>query len=194
MRYLLALLSLCLIGISALGQEKRPYNFSVSAGAGWFYYVNTLKTQASSVKQGHIGFSSRVLWEPEHRLSLGGELGYYTIYTVNIDSTALNASIGEVSLSAIPILLCFKMRITPHFYVSGGQGMTVFFSNVKTPGSTIESTELSLSDLQLSAMYRKPVNDRFHIEAELKYFNFGKTEDYGFSVQAVVTYMFRLNK
>ncbi len=191
MRYLLMLSWSCLVGMHAHGQEKQSNNFSISAGVGLFYYVNTLKTQPNRILKDHIGFSGRLLWEPEHRLSLGGEVGYYTIYSVKIDSAGSNTTIGEARLSAIPILLCFKIRITPHFYVTGGQGLSVLLSQVSTPGSTIESTVLSLADAQVSALYRKPINDRFHLEAELKYLHFGKTEDYGFSIQAVGAYKFR---
>lgn len=191
MRFLLVLSWFCLVEMHGHGQEKQPNNFSVSAGVGWFYYVNTLKTQANRVVKDQIGFSSRLLWEPEHRLSLGGEVGYYTIYTVKIDSAGTNSPIGEARLSAIPILLCFKIRITPHLYVAGGQGLSVLVSHITAYGSTIESTKLSLADVNLSVLYRRPINDRFRIEGELKYLHFGKTEDFGFSLQAVVYYLFR---
>lgn len=191
MRNVVVLLGFCLVGLHAHGQEKQPNNFSISAGVGWFYYVNNLKTQPGLILKDHIGFSSRLLWEPEHRLSLGGEVGYYTIYTVNIDSAGTNIAIGEARLSAIPVLLCFKMRITPHFYVTGGQGLSILLSEAKAFGSTAQSTKLSLADLQFSALYRRPINDRLRIEGEFKYFHFGKTEDYGFCFQAVVSYMFR---
>lgn len=193
-RCLLALSVFCLAGPQAHGQEKRHNNFSISGGMGLFYYVNTLKTRPDRVTKYQIGLSGRLIWEPEHRLSLGGEMGYYKIYTVKIDSGKSNAPIGEATLSAIPILLCFKMRITPHFYVTGGQGLSVLVSRITGFGDTVQSTQLSLADAQLSAVYRIPVSDRFRIESEFKYLHFGKTQDYGFSLQVVATYMFRFVK
>ena len=194
MRGLLALSFFCLAGMQAYGQEKRPNNFSISTGLGLFYYVNTLKTQADRIVREQIGFSGRLMWEPEHRLSLGGEMGYYTIYTVKIDSGKLNSPIGEARLSAIPVLLCFRMRITPHLYFTGGQGLSVLLSRITGFGTTVQSTQTSLADAQLSVVYRIPVGNRFRIESELKYLHFGKTQDYGFSLQAVATYAFRFKK
>lgn len=191
---LFALSLFFLAGMQVYGQEKRPTNFSISAGMGYFYYFNTLQTQPDRVVQDQIGFSGRLMWEPEHRLSLGGEMGYYRIYTVRIDSGAANIPIGEAKLSAIPVLLCFRMRITPHLYFTGGQGFSVMVSRVTSFGSTVQSTQLSLADAQLSAVYRIPVGERFRIESELKYLHFGKTQDFGFSLQVVGTYTFRFKK
>ena len=194
LRWLRALSLVCLAGMQAHGQEKRPNNFSISGGVGLFYYVNTLKTQPDLVVKDQISFSGRLIWEPEHRLSLGGEMGYYKIYTVKIDSGKSKFRIGDASLSAIPILLCFKMRVTPHIYFTGGQGLSVLVSRITSFGNTIESSQLSLADAQLSVVYRIPMGDRFRIESELKYLHFGKTQDFGFSLQAVATYMFRFRK
>ena len=152
MRVLLALSLFCFAGIPAHGQEKRPDNFSVSGGIGFFYYVNTLNTRPDRVGREAIGLSARLMWEPEHRFSLGGELGYYTIYTVKIDSGKANSPIGEARLSAIPVLLCFRMRITRHIYFTGGQGFSVLVSRVTSFGNTVTSTQLSLADAQLSEM------------------------------------------
>jgi hypothetical protein len=61
-------------------------------------------------------------------------------------------------------------------------------------GSESKSSFLSLSNLHLSVMYRKKISERFDIGAEGKFLYFGKTEDYGFSVQVVGSYHFRLRK
>jgi hypothetical protein len=193
-RCLLALSIFCLAGTQAHGQEKQPNNFSISGGMGVFYYVNTLKTRPNRVGKEQFGLSGRLMWEPEHRLSLGGEMGYYTVYTVKIDSGKSNSLIGEARLSAIPVLLCFRMRITRHIYFTGGQGLSVLVSRITGFGDTVQSTQLSLADAQLSVVYRIPVGDRFRIESEFKYLHFGKTQDFGFSLQVVATYRFRFGK
>lgn len=184
----------CLVGIQASGQEKRPTNFSISGGLGYFYYVNTLQTQPDRVTKDQIGFSGRLMWEPEHRLSLGGEMGYYRIYTVRIDSGTANIPIGEASLSAVPVLLCFRLRVTSHLFFTGGQGFSVLISRVTSFGETVRTTQLSLADAQLSVVYRIHTRDRFRIESEIKYLHFGKTQDYGFSLQVTATYAFRFKK
>ncbi len=182
------------MGMQAQGQEKQPNNFSISGGMGLFYFVNTLKTPSDRVLNEPFCISGRLMWEPEHRLSLGGEVGYYTLYTVKIDSGKSSAPIGEARLSAIPILLCFRMRITNHIYFTGGQGLSILVSRITSFGNTVQSTQQSLADAQLSVVYRIPVGDRLRIESEFKYLHFGKTQDYGFSLQAVVTYSFRFKK
>ncbi len=191
MRQCLFIIWICLAGSISYGQDVKPMNFSVNAGIGWFHYINTLKIGATRIKEDQVGISFRIFWEPEHKLSLGIESGYYKIYTFEKNATAANPLVGEAKLSALPILLCFKMRILPNFYLTGGPGITILYSEVTALGSTAESSQISLANVQISALYQRPITDHLYIGGEFKFLNFGKTEDYGAALMAEVAYKFR---
>lgn len=169
------------------GQDQKPNNWSIGAGVGWFHYINTLDVGKDLAKTNHVGYTFRFMWEPEHRLSMGLESGYYTIYSLERPG-------GTAKLSAIPLLLSFRIRLLPELYLAGGPGMTIMYSDVSALNSTSTSSFLSLANLHVSAMYRKKINDRFDIGGEVKFLNFGKTEDYGYSIQLVGAYHFRFKK
>ncbi|MBL7847832.1 MAG: outer membrane beta-barrel protein [Cyclobacteriaceae bacterium] len=194
MRKTILILFLMAGSLSAQSQEK-PNNWSVGAGLGWFHYINTI--QMPRVKNAavtdHVGYTFRFMWEPEHRLSMGLESGYYTIYSID-SKPAGNWAGGSAKLTALPLLLSFRIRVLPDFYLSGGPGLTIMFSEVNVLGSEANSSFLSLANLHISALYRKKINDRFDIGGEVKFVNFGKTEDYGYSVQLIGSYHFRFRK
>lgn len=169
------------------GQDQKQNNFSVAAGAGWFHYINTLDLGADLAHTNHTGYTFRFMWEPEHRVAMGLESGFYTLYT-------LDRPAGTASLTTIPLLLSFRIRVLPDFYLAGGPGMAIMYSDVTVLNNTANSSFLSLANLHVSAMYRKKINDRFDIGGEFKFLNFGKTEDYGYSIQVVGAYHFRFKK
>lgn len=189
------LLIVCfLTGLESTAQDKKPNNWTVGAGLGWFHYVNTLEIGGGQVKPNQMGYTFRFMWEPEHRLAMGVESGYYTLYDINKDSTSTNPLTGQASLTAIPIMLSLRMRVLPNVFISGGPGLTLMNSEASAFGSKSKSSFLSLSNLHLSVMYRKKISERFDVGAEGKFLYFGKTEDYGFSFQVVGSYHFRFRK
>jgi hypothetical protein len=185
-------LLLC-VTLSLSGQDKKPNNWSVGAGVGWFHYINTLDLGAELAKANHAGYTFRFMWEPEHRLAIGLESGYYTIYSMEQGPTPILPG-GSAKLSAIPLLLSFRIRVLPHLYLSGGPGMTIMYSDVTVLNNTVNSSFLSLANLHVSAMYRKKLSDRVDLGGEIKFLNFGKTEDYGYSLQVIGAYHFRFKR
>lgn len=178
---------LVILSGTTFGQDQKPNNWSVGAGVGWFQYVNTLDIGKNLAEINQVGYTFRLMWEPEHRLAMGLESGYYTVYSLDRPG-------GTAKLSAVPLLLSFRIRVLPDFYLSGGPGLTIMYSNVSVFNNTANSSFLSLANLHVSAMYRRKLSDRFDLGGEIKFLNFGKTEDYGFSVQVVGAYHFRFKK
>lgn len=193
MRLAITLSALLLTSVASYGQEQKPYNWSVGGGVGWFHYINTLDVGKDLAKTNQVGFTFRFMWEPEHRLSLGLESGYYTLYSMEVPPSP-GIFGGNAKLSTIPLLLSFRVRVLPDFYLSGGPGLAIMYSEVTARGNTAESSFLSMANLHVSAMYRKKISDRFDLGGELKFLNFGKTEDYGYSLQVVGAYHFRFKK
>jgi hypothetical protein len=184
---------LILVPALVSAQDGKPLNFSVGAGAGWFRYINTLDQGAKLAEVNQVGYTFRFHWEPEHRLSMGIESGYYTIYSMDRGPYTTGPG-GSAKLTTIPLLLSFRVRVLPNLFLSGGPGMAIMYSNVTVQNSTANSSFLSMANLHVSAMYRVKISDRFDIGGEVKFLNFGKTEDYGYSIQVVGAYRFRFKK
>lgn len=193
MRSLGFILMLLLASFVSWGQDAKPTNWSVGAGLGWFHYINTLDIGAGLANTDHVGYTFRFMWEPEHRVSIGLESGYYTVYSLDRPASGSIPG-GTAKLTTIPLLLSFRIRVLPNFYLSGGPGMAIMYSNVSVLGNTAESSFLSMANLHVSAMYRKQISERFDLGGEVKFLNFGKTEDYGYSIQVVGAYRFRFKK
>ena len=67
-------------------KPKKKSKFAVYAGFGPNYYFNNLALGKSYINDFNYSFTGRVMWEPEHLLSLGIESGYYRLYTIILRS------------------------------------------------------------------------------------------------------------
>lgn len=158
--------------------------YSLTVGAGWVHYINTLEIGADMASINSAGLSLKFFWEPEHRLSLGLETGYYRMYKVKGEYG------GHVSMASVPLLLNIRMRVVDHFYLSAGAGLALMFNQVKGVGTDISSTILSLSNYQFSGSYIYPLNRHWHVGGELKFLNFQKSADWIYTLQAVCAVKF----
>jgi hypothetical protein len=171
-------------------QNQKRTRFSVNGGVGLTRYVNTLEVGADLINQNHFGFSFRAMWEPEHRLAIGLETGYYTLYNLSKRPSKNSPLAAESSLAIIPILLNLRMRIVNNFYLTAGTGAAILLSETTALGNTASSSQTSLSDFQASALYLRPINNRISWGGEAKFLSIGKTEDNAFALQAIICYKF----
>jgi hypothetical protein len=162
---------------------KSLNHYSLAVGMGWTHYINTLEIGADQASTNSAGVSLKFFWEPEHRLSLGLESGFYRLYKVKA-TNELGQS-GQATMSAIPLLLVVRMRIVNYFYLSAGAGLAVMFNKVKGVDTQINSTILSLSNYQFSASYIYPVSKHWGFGGEFKVINYGKSSDWIYNLQAL---------
>ena len=163
---------------------------SITVGTGISHYINTLQDdpQRTSLRQNFSCSSIRFMWEPEHRLSLGIETGYYKAYEVQLsDSKQVNTA----SLSFIPILFRVQMRVFKRFYASVATGISIHHSLVNALGNKSDSETMGFSNLQLSAGYIHPITKQFGLGLEAKFLSENKTEDMILSFEAVARYQFK---
>ncbi len=176
------LIFLMIPGVQAARKDSSKVSlnhYSLSVGAGWVHYINTLEIGKDQAQTNSAGVSLKFFWEPEHRLSLGLESGFYRIYSVKADTGA------KVVMSAMPLLLNVRMRIIDHFYLSAGAGLALMFNNISGKEEKISSTILSLSNYQFSASYIYPLDNHWNIGGEFKFLNFGKSADWIYTLQVV---------
>jgi len=158
-------------------------HYSLAVGVGWSHCINTLEIGKDNASVNSAGISLKFFWEPEHRLSLGLETGYYRLYKVKSDTWETDH--GQATMSAIPLLLNVRMRIVDHFHLSAGAGLAIMLNKVEGVGGTLSNTILSLSNYQFSGSYIYPLTRHWQVGGELKVLNYGKTADWMYTIQAV---------
>jgi Lipid A 3-O-deacylase (PagL) len=186
----------CILGHFLMAQKTWNTRDSVARGvsiviaSGISHYINTLQIDPSrtSIKQNFSCSSMRVMWEPEHRLSLGIEAGHYKVYEVRLTE---NNNINTASLSITPILFCVQMRVFRRFYVSAATGVSIHHADVNILGNQSSSQAWAFSNLKFSAGYVYPITKSFGLGLQAQFLSENKTEDMIASVQAVVRYQFK---
>lgn len=165
----LALLLLALVSWQASAQmdSTMKHRFTVYAGVGPNYYFNNLVLFKSLVNELNYSVVGRIMWEPEHRLSVGIEAGYYRLYTLNFPGV-LNTKIAN---TAVPIQVVIGMRIHRNFYTNLSMGFSFLTNDVTTNfAGDFDARALSAADFTLTLGYKKMISDRFSLGAETKLF------------------------
>jgi len=186
----------CFVGHFSIAQKTWDTRDSVARGlsivvaSGISHYINTLQLNQSkaSIKQNFSCSSMRIMWEPEHRLSLGIEAGHYKVYEVQLVE---KNSINTASLSITPILFCVQMRIFRRFYVSAATGVSIHQADINLLGNQSSSQAWAFSNLKFSVGYIYPVTKKFGLGLQVQLLSENKTEDMVASVQAVARYQFK---
>ncbi|MFM8913007.1 MAG: hypothetical protein ACKOE6_08855 [Flammeovirgaceae bacterium] len=171
-------------------QHQQRHRFSVTGGVGWTHYINSLKIGTNAAFEDHLGGSFKILWEPEHRLALGLETGYFRFYSVEGTSPVNPRVVGRATLSVVPIMFNVRCRVVNNFYLSTGTGVAFLLSRIEGVGGSIDSSQTSLSNFQLSGLYLKPVSTHWRLGAEFKFLSVDKTEDDCLSLMAVASFLF----
>lgn len=163
---------------------------SVTVGTGISHYINTLQDDPNrtGLRQNFSCSSFRFMWEPEHRISLGIETGYYKVYEVQLSESK---QVNTASLSVIPILFRVQMRVFKGFYASAATGISIHHSLVNALGNRSDSETMAFSNLQISAGYIYPITKQFGLGLEAKFLSENKTEDMILSFEAVARYQFK---
>jgi hypothetical protein len=163
--------------------KVRLNHYTLTVGAGWTHYINNLEYGDQGIRQDFAGISGRFFWEPEYRLSLGLETGYYKLFKV---SGQVNTDTSyEISRMVVPLLLLVRMRIVDNVYLGAGMGLALITNKAKGAGNEIVTKTTSLANFELSGSYIYPLSKRWLVGAEAKAYHFGNLDDWMYSVQAL---------
>ncbi len=166
----------------------KPTRFSLTLGGGWTHYFDNLDNGNQNLSKDFAGYSFLFFWEPEYRLSLGVETGYYTLF--KLQSKANSTLKGDISRQVIPMLMLVRMRIVDDFYLSTGFGFARLTNSATENGQKIVTNTLSLSNYQLSASYIYPLSTHWQLGGEFKMYDFGAYDDWMYSVQLLCSFRF----
>ncbi|MCX6245916.1 MAG: hypothetical protein NTU98_14575 [Bacteroidetes bacterium] len=163
---------------------KTRSHYTLAVGAGWSHYFSNMDlVPARNVQKDFVGLSFRFMWEPEYRLSLGLETGFYRIFKV--DSVLSPEYDMHARMNMVPLLLVIRMRIVDNFYLSVAPGIVLQYSQITGIGDKITSHQISFANFEACASYLYPLSKYFEVGGEARFFYVGKTNDYLMSLNAV---------
>jgi hypothetical protein len=156
-----------LIAQTADTTHPKKHKFALYGGVGPNYYFNNLVIGKNYVNDFNYSFTGKLMWEPGHLLSLGIESGYYRLYTLN----ATGQSTAHIANSAVPLQLIISMKFLQSFHVDFSMGQSRLTNKVTSDAYGSFTTKAwSFADFSGTVGYRYPINPRFSIGAEAKYF------------------------
>lgn len=172
--------------------KRGLYAIVLTMGGGLSYYSTRLGVPPGldqvAVSRFGVPATIRAMWHPDHRLRIGLETGWTTMYSYRGMASGEGA---HVYVSAIPVLLVFSMPLawlnsTRHsvarrLAVSGGTGAYLINSRLDYAGTVI-SNRWGLGWM-LAGSYTQPIGRRFRVATELKWFDATTTEDATFALQ-----------
>ncbi len=190
MQLKIILINLILLSSITVGQIKDTvYSISTEIGVGYSRYFTTMDYDDLN-KNGFSG-TVRVMWNPEHLLSIGLETGYQYLYS--IDNSDYNTEFGTTQFSAsmytIPVYMVFSMKIAPNIKITAGTGVDLMFNSGELFGDKLESNQISIGT-RAGISYTYPINNSMSIGGELLYSYFSKIQDQTVALQFIFVYDF----
>jgi hypothetical protein len=156
--------------------EDTTYSVTTYINLGYSRFITELDDNDLN-KNGFSG-TIRLMWEPEHLLSIGIESGYLQLYDFNSQISLEDGTTFNISseLTAVPILSVFSMEIFKNFNLSVGSGMFLLTSKVDALGNPVNSNQVSTGVLG-SVSYYYPLSRTISLGGEVKYYLINKIED-----------------
>jgi hypothetical protein len=184
------LIAVIVISSVALPQlNDKTYSLSTEIGVGYSRYFTTM--DYDDLNQNGFSGTVRVMWNPEHLLSLGLESGYQYLYSLDVSdfSTEYGNTNVKASMYTIPIFIVFSMKVLPNIKLSAGSGVYLLFNSGEAFGDELSSNQISIG-AHIGASYTYPINNSMAIGGELLYSYFSKLQDQTVAVQFVFAYDF----
>lgn len=168
--------------------DDSEYAVTAYINAGYSRFISELEDEDLN-KYGFSG-TIRIMWEPEHLLSVGIESGYLQLYNFHTQRTINGISFsGSSELNAVPILMVFSMELFENFKISFGSGIFLLNSKVDALDNLVNSNQISTGILA-GASYLHPLSHTLSLGGEIKYYLINKIEDGDLSLQVSLQYKF----
>jgi len=169
--------------------DDSEYAVTAYINAGYSRFISELDYEDLN-KSGFSG-TIRLMWEPEHLLSIGIESGYLQLYDISTQITYQDTITfnGSSELSAVPIIGVYSMELFNNFKLSVGSGIFLLTSKVDALGNPVNSNQVSTGVLG-SASYYYPLSHTISLGGEIKYYLINKIEDGDLNFQVSLQYRF----
>jgi hypothetical protein len=181
--------SLNLVAQNNSHNQAKKHRFSLYGGVGPNYYFNNLVIDKNRVHPWNYSLTARMMWEPEHFLSLGIESGYYQLYTFNYTTTTFGPV--HVTNIAIPVQLVVSMKFLKNYYADMSVGQSHLLNKFKSSNmGSFDAFSWSLADFGTTVGYKYLFKDRVSIGAETKFFYSTKHNDSNLAFVLMTGYNF----
>jgi hypothetical protein len=178
-----------LVSVNAVAGENRDSTYRLVAyvgGGGSFY---TASAGVPSGLQGDVSkfgpaATVRVMFCPDHILSVGLESGWTKLYSYETTGPAQ----GKVHLSQVPLYIVWSMRFLDAVNLFGGYGYSRLTTQLDYAGSTSAGT-WSLGWVA-ACSYEKPITETLGVAAELKWIAAVESRDAAITLQVQLVYSF----
>ncbi len=209
MRYKYVLLYLLPFSVMPLFcNDLNDTHFGIYAGIGKINYFDNMQVKNYIAKEVYVdksngGASLKFVWEPEHRISIGLETGFYRMYSFNyIDNLNEIYRYLYVRADYIPLFLNVNMRIINNFSLGIGTSAIILMNATDAVLDAenrdylseidIKSSTISMANYHVQANYIFPLgkNKKWQLGAEVRYLWIGKTNDHTLTYQALFGYRF----
>lgn len=168
-------------------QNEKTYSISTELGAGYSRYFTTM--DYDDLNQNGFSGTVRVMWNPEHLLSIGLESGYQYLYSLDVSNYDTEFGITNVkaSMYSIPVFIVFAMKVLPNIKLTAGTGTYLLFNSGEAFGDELNSNQISIG-AHVGASYTYPINNTMAIGGELLYSYFSKLQDGTVAIQFLFVY------
>lgn len=190
MKLKIILINLILLSSITFGQiEDTVYSISTEIGMGYSRYFTTMDYDDLN-KNGFSG-TVKVMWNPEHLLSIGLETGYQYLYSIDVSNydTEFGTTEFKASMYAVPVFIVFAMKVAPNVKLTAGTGMHLLYNSGEIFGDNIESNQISIG-AHAGVAYTYPINNSMSIGGELLYSYISKLQDQTIAIQFMFVYDF----
>ncbi len=179
----------CILSIDGIAQstsnDKKNRHWVFYGGVGPNFYFNNLVLAKDQVNALNYSVVGRIMWEPEHRLSIGFESGYNRLYTIHTSDV-------HIINSSVPIQFVISMKFLKSFYGNFSYGRSILVNKVSsTSYGNFDATAVSLADVTLTVGYKRMLNDRISLGTELKFFYASKANDQNLALVFIGSYRLR---
>lgn len=182
----------CFIAILFVNKYKAQtndslYNVSVNVGFGYSRYLASFPK--IGLNKNSFNITGRIMWEPEHLLSVGVETGYVPLFFFQTnDYKLVDGSVNvDLSLVAIPVVIIFGMEIFEDFKIYAGVGGAALNSTADFFENKVVSSSWS-NAYNLSVAYSHKIAINLNLGSEIKWYNISKIEDSALLVQISILY------
>jgi hypothetical protein len=173
-------------GDSLLQITRGEYTLVAYVGTGLSYYSTSIGIPPGldqvTINRTGVPTTLRVMWHPDHRLRLGLETGWSTLYSYHAQTSGKPV---KVYISTVPILIVWSMPIAKRFNIFAGTGAFIINSHVDYAGKV--NVDMFSLGWMVAGSYVQPISKRLGIAGEIKWLDAIETEDasLGFQIQLV---------
>ena len=179
-----------LISLVAVSQEQSPVKqkkgrWVAYVSAGPNYYFNNIVVGKDLVNEFNYTATFKLMWEPEFRVSLGVETGYYRLYTAN------GTGQGKLHIvnSATPVHFVAAMNLWKSYYFDLTIGPSFLSNKVHTDSyGDFNGSSVSLADFSGTLSYRFKWKGKFRLGFGPKFFYSSHLNDQSLALVVMAGY------